>query len=351
MVLRGQEPIGSDPERQVISAEQPPIELARQWIADSRPVYRAWAAELIRRHELEYLSQELIGALGDVSQLDPHSASESDEDKMRLGILDALIQLHVEVPESVGQALFSRYPVQALILLYGNGCPNVKVGTHILDNCESDECWLVAAQCLAGDSGGPVELLQRLQIKAEVRVHDPDRGEGCSPGPGRGGIPGRVGWAVPHAGWPELYTYYLTARWNVWLGNTLLAGGKYPVYYVREPGGGSERLVLEDRNEYILEILAERLGTKRESLGLATHPSVQLHWTTAERYRSDLRAFVANQQRKYAELVSLLLRHRGLTPEESKRCHLNLDIEVIDRRSDRRQSIPNVGVGDHLELE
>jgi hypothetical protein len=76
---------------------------------------------------------------------------------------------------------------------------------------------------------------------------------------------------------------------------------------------------------------------------------VQLHWTTAERYRSELQAFVAGSQHQYAELASLLLRHRDLTPEESEHCRLNLEIEVIDRRSDRSQFIPNVGVGDHLQ--
>jgi hypothetical protein len=57
--------------------------------------------------------------------------------------------------------------------------------------------------------------------------------------------------------------------------------------------------------------------------------------------------FAAAQQQQYAELVSLLLRQHELTPEESSRCHLNLDIVVRDRRSDLSQPIPSVGVGDH----
>lgn len=337
-----------DPARQAISAEQPPLELARKWIADPRPVYKAWAAELIRRHDLSYLSRELIGALGDVSQPDPQNNSESDVDRMRFGILDALIQLHVPLPKSVGQSLFSRYPAQAVILLYGDRKPDVRMGAHLIDNCKSDECWLVVAQCLARQRGGPVELLQRLKIKAEVKVFDPNRGEGMSLA-SAGGVPGRGCASAIYAGWPEPHAYHLATGSDVSTGYTLLMAGRYPVYCLREPAGCSEPHIFRDRNEYILELLADMLGTKRESLGVVTRPSVQLHWTTAERYRSELQAFVAGSQHQYAELASLLLRHRDLTPEESEHCRLNLEIEVIDRRSDRSQFIPNVGVGDHLQ--
>jgi hypothetical protein len=65
---------------------------------------------------------ELIDALGDISHLDAHNWPETDEDRMRLVILDALIQNGVRVPESVSQALLVRYPAQAVILLYELGC-------------------------------------------------------------------------------------------------------------------------------------------------------------------------------------------------------------------------------------
>ena len=349
----GQDPIGGDPQRQVISAERSPIDLARRWVSDPRPLYKAWAAELIRRHELRFLAQELMGALNGVGPLDSHDTSMTDEDKMWLGILDTLIQLRVWPPPSVGQALFSRYPEPALVLLYGRGCPDVKVGAYVIDARYRDEYWLVAAQCLARQVGGPVELLQRLRIAAEVIVDDPNRRAELPPRVAEGPYPNRIRVSAPPDGWPELHTYQLAAGCDVGLGCTLLMGGRYPVYYVREsvrePVAGLGSHLPLDRNEDILELLADRLGMKQESLGVITHSSEELQWTTVEHYRSDLQAFVADHQRRYAELVSLLLRHRDLTPEESERCRPNLDIGVFDGRSDRRQPIPNIGVGDHRE--
>ncbi len=350
-VVWGQDPTGGDPRQQVASAERFPVELARRWVSDSRPLYRAWAAELIRQHGLWHFRQELTDALGDLSQLAPERIPESDEDKMRLGILDALIQLGIRPPTSISQALLTRYPAPALVLLYGGGCPDVKVGAYVIDRCRQDEHWLLAAQCLAGQSGGPVELLQRLRIEAQVRVYDPNRGEGQFPEAVPRPIIGRIRISARPDEWPELHTYQLAARCEVRLGCTLLIGGKYPVYYVRDsvrtPVGWQGSRIARDRNEDVLELLADRLGMKRESLDVITHPSANLPWTTAEHYRSDLEAFVADHRRRYAGLVTLLLRQHDLTIEESQRCPLILDIGVIDGRLDQTQSLPDLGVGDH----
>lgn len=343
--------LSGDPQQQVVSGERPSLELAHQWIGDPRPVYKAWAAELIRRHHEPGVSwdRELIDALGDVSRVDPYYTPDSDEDKMRLAILDTLIQLHVRIPDSVGEALFSRYPAQALILMYGNGSPAVTVSAHIIDDSTSDESWLVAAQYLASAKRGPVELLQRLQIKGQVQVYDPKRGGG-----GGGGVFGGVPTQhflrqLTSPGWPTFITYRLVTGWDAVPGGTLLLGSRYPVYYMREPHELSESRIHGDRNEYILEILAKTLQTKPESLGVVTHPVVQFQWTTAEQYRADMQTFVAGLQHRYAELISRLLRNNYLTLEESERCTLKLDIEVLDHRTDKSQSIPNVGVGDHLK--
>ena len=153
----------------------------------------------------------------------------------------------------------------------------------------------------------------------------------------------------PRYGFPELYTYYLTSVSEVGGGQTLLAAGRYPVNYVRAPDESrppTGHLPL-DRDEYTLGLLADTVGTKRETLALLSHPSLTLHWTTAEQYRSDLRTFASDLQHQYGELVSLLLRQHQLTQEEGARCHLTLDIRVWDRRSDWSQPLPDVSVGEH----
>lgn len=343
LVIWAQAPPEIDPSLQIAAAELPVKELARQWIKDPRPVYRAWAAQIIRQHEWEGLfTAEMIDGLGDLSHLD--ATSETSEDRMlRMVMLDALIQGHVNVARSVSQALLIRYPAQALILLYERGCPGVLVDTQILDGAKSEEAWLVAAQCLVGEKGGPIELLQRLRIAAEVKVFDPNVTEGGGFGiPGGTGLAGvGGGFAPPPFPWPRSFDYTLSMR-----GNTLLRGDRYPVYYTR--GSTSSGLATHgDRNEYTLQILRDKFGAARGPQPLLPHPSLELHWTGLDQYRSDLQAFVADQQSRYAELVSLLVRSRALTPEERERSRLQLDIEVHNGRSYQTQPIPNVGLGEH----
>jgi hypothetical protein len=133
------------------------------------------------------------------------------------------------------------------------------------------------------------------------------------------------------------------------IGCEVLVPGRYPAYYFRLPNLPSSP-THGNQNEYTLELLGDSLSTKHEALPVRVHPLAQLHWTTVEKYRSDLEAFVADQQRRYTELISLLRSRNLLTAEDSERCHLNLEIEIVDlRRSNRTLPIPIVGVGDHLK--
>jgi hypothetical protein len=268
---------------------------------------------------------------------------------MRLAILDALIQIHVRVPKTIGQALLSRYPAQALIFLYRDGCPDAGDNVAMLNNTDSDEAWLLAAQCLANQKGGLLELLQRFKVEGQVKVYDGGRGEGELFGGSPSGTLGVAAAFTRVPGWPEPHTYALSTGRDVSSGHTWLLGQRYPVFYTRLAGIISDASrVHGDRNEYILELLGESLGPNHKALAVTTHPAVQLQWTTAEQYRSDVRAFIADQQRRFADVLSTLVRSYILTPEESERSRLNLEMEVIDRRLDHSQSIPNIGVGEQI---
>ncbi|HEY1756123.1 MAG TPA: hypothetical protein VGG72_12045 [Bryobacteraceae bacterium] len=114
--LRAQAPAEIDPGQQVVLAERTASELARQWINDPRPLYKAWAAEIIRQHEWQpSFRAELIAALGDLSHLEASSGViGTDEDRMRMVILDALIQGRVRVARNISEALLIRYPAQVV---------------------------------------------------------------------------------------------------------------------------------------------------------------------------------------------------------------------------------------------
>jgi hypothetical protein len=256
-----------------------------------------------------------------------------------------LIQLKAEIPPEIGEALLSPYPAQATILLYGRGCQDVRISTFILDNSQPDEPWLVAAGCLSVNRRGPVELLQRFQVSAQVKVFDPDRGEGNRFRP-IGGLAGAGANGTVALGWPEIHGYRLMMGSDASSGATLLMPGIHAVYYERGPDS-QPNPPSHDRHEYILDFLTNLLHVNKKALGLDTHPSAQLHWLGAQRYRSDLEAFVADQQRRYAALLSELVRQRAVTEEDAAGSRLKLDITIVDQRSKRVDSIPTLGIGDH----
>jgi hypothetical protein len=361
ITLCGQEPANDTPKQRVAELEQPLLQLARQWIKDPRPLYKAWAADLMFRHgNIRSHEGDLVKALGDVNELqnlEPRAAGpepDRDDDKMRLAILDTLISKGGYVPRQVSMALLARYPAQALILLVQSGYPDRTTCSHLLQTSVSNEVWLFATDCLARHDGGPVELLEHLRVKAQVTVYD-DRPlfHGGTPGGVLGGIFGSV--PVPGSRWPDPHTYVLSADDQPWAphGLQLIRSGKYAVNYGRVPGSHiwrqSDSQIHGDRDEYATEILAQKLAATASSAPvIVARPTAKLRWTTAERYRSDLLAFVAEQRHRYEEFLSALIRVGLLTIGEREGCHFVLEIDVIDDRSYPDQKIPQVGVGDQV---
>src|SRR5713101_7978671 len=97
------------PDRLAQTNKEERLVLAKQWIQDPRPLYKAWAAELIRSDHIDSLTPQLVAALGDEDQLPPGFEA-------RLPIIDALIEIGAQVPAPIVNSLFSRYPAQALLL-------------------------------------------------------------------------------------------------------------------------------------------------------------------------------------------------------------------------------------------
>jgi len=128
---------------------------------------------------------------------------------------------------------------------------------------------------------------------------------------------------------------------------------RYTVYYIRNRDSGacrqSDSWVHGNRDEYVLAILAQHIAYRIKPLSLEIEPSATFHWTTAAQYQLDLRAFAADQQRRYGELISALVSMGLLTLAERDQCPLSLKIRVSDRRFDRHPAIPVLGIGDQIQ--
>jgi len=360
IALFGQETGIEDPKQRAEELEQSAIRLAQQWIRDPGAIPRAWAADMLQRYgDIRLVQGDLTEALGSPEQLrklEPSTGeiqSLTPEDKMRLAILDTLIVRQAVVPARICALLFRRYPAQALILLVRAHDADATTWTQIMQSADSDAVWLVAADALAARDGGPVKLLDKMHMKGRVVVFD-DRAlpHGGTAGGVLGGLVGQIP-ASPDP-WPALHTYTLALD-QKWRGSqgVLYRSNMHIVEYDRIPGHHiwlqSESRFHGDRDVYTFEVLADCLarmqGMDPPLSGLG---SVRLKWSGADQYRSDLWAFVAELRRRHFELLYGLARMGRLSDAERARCPFELDIDVIDDRSNSALAIPLIGLGDHV---
>jgi hypothetical protein len=248
--------------------------------------------------------------------------------------LDTLIQRGIPIPDEVSLSWLPEFPAQVVILLYGKRCPKLSTSVEILSKAIADEVWLAAAACLAKQPGGPVELLQRIRVKARIEVFDVERERGV-PGGKPGGIIGGI------IGLPEIF-YRLATDQVAQPGYTLLIGGKHPVYYTRTTWDWSPSICkwdCADRNQYALDLLASN-APSRFDRPLEPVTSVRLRWVNSEQGRTDLQALAADLRQRYADMLRGLMLLHLLTAEERDRCPRSVDIEVRDDRGNMDQPLP-----------
>jgi hypothetical protein len=316
--------------------------LAEQWIQDSCPLYKAWAAELIRSDHIEGLTPQLLAALGDPPQVDAERWSE--ENRAQLAILDALIEIGASVPAVTVKALFSRYPAQALLLANRPGTWSPELMFGLLRLAKSDECWLAIGNRLTSgiNPGVAAWLLRDLRVTASIEVEVQGIVGGVP-----GGIPGGVAGCefggiigpVPDGVWPPPSGYELTI--GPCDGCAVFADGPNPIYYVRgidwrEPGS------CRKRNAYVHEYLARLLSVPPERLPISLQPKLIHKWTTLENYRSSGLAFVAEQEKSFREVAEQLFLLRYLTTEEWQNARLSLAINVSDHRGYLSAPLPEL---------
>jgi hypothetical protein len=322
VALHAQAP--SEPAHAVVKrVEEPLVNLVRQWIRDPLPERRAWAAYLSVRLPAPSFDTELIAALN----------QEEADVRVRDAILSALIERGSGIPESAALALFPRNATAATILLYRNdACPSVATSVAIMNAARADDVWLAAAHCLASQDGGPVELLQHMQVKAGISVFDSNvvLVPRMTPSGTVGGVIGSVN--TDWMNWPPQTSYRLSTRPGP--KSVVLFGGTHPVYYGTS-GESSALSTQGERDQYALDLLAAAAGVQQ--MGLAS-----LRWITPEQGHVDLQALAAEQRQRYAEMLSRLEGRGLLTPVERTRCPESIEIVVSDGRGNRNSPLPAV---------
>ena len=331
------------------------IQLTTQWLDQRDPRLLAWAAFWIERDDQFQRVPQLLDIVAHYTSVaggSPNSSNWTDEDAALLAVLDALICLHAGVPASQAEALYAKFPVQALVLLSRSHEDTGEALLRILDRAQWLTDWLAAADLLAAKppAGFGARLLRVISIDATLRVLDPGQdvlGEGW------GGDCASSGEDGLHQNWPPVGGYRLSARQSP--ASELFATGENPVYLIRAPGREyrSRTQTAEecaDRFDFVLgkrpwglvtvsdlgrDLIGQLLGFRKENFGLELDPALNLTWTTTKAYTEAANAFVREQEERLVN-IALELKARGLlTQQEAEVAGFHIELRILDQRKQK----------------
>src|SRR5271157_94526 len=332
-VIFAQQPSALDLE-QLSSADA--LALTPDWVRHGDPQQQAWAAYWIQRDRQEQEVPLLLEVLASYqASAQAGSSGWTDQDTAMLYVLDTLIQMHSKVTSEQAEALYGKFPVQALILLAHDPEDARDPLLRILDKTQSRIDWLAAADLLATDppAGFAARLLKGISIHATIRVLSPGQGGLGGLGSGCGGS---AAWG--RGDWPPLGVYRLSTRPST--GSELFAKGENPVYVKRSVEGSCD--ASEGCGDLLLslealrrDLIGQLLGIRKEKFALQLNPSLNITWSSDEAYFDAASAFVA-QQEEILENAQAGLEARGLLTEtEAASAQPPFEVEILNLRNDK----------------
>ncbi|HMD96995.1 MAG TPA: hypothetical protein VKM93_06640 [Terriglobia bacterium] len=312
------------------------LALTPDWVRHGDPQQQAWAAYWIQRDRQEQEVPLLLEVLASYqASAQAGSSGWTDQDTAMLYVLDTLIQMHSKVTSEQAEALYGKFPVQALILLAHDPEDARDPLLRILDKTQSRIDWLAAADLLATDppAGFAARLLKGISIHATIRVLSPGQGGLGGLGSGCGGS---AAWG--RGDWPPLGVYRLSTRPST--GSELFAKGENPVYVKRSVEGSCD--ASEGCGDLLLslealrrDLIGQLLGIRKEKFALQLNPSLNITWSSDEAYFDAASAFVA-QQEEILENAQAGLEARGLLTEtEAASAQPPFEVEILDLRNDK----------------
>jgi len=337
----------ADPAAVALSREKDALSLATAWLQSADPRVVAWGAHLALREQVRSALPDLVALVERESASDQPPSEERRH--MQLALVDAVIQLGGAVSPEAARRLYTRYPVQTILLLTRAEAP--AANAVLLDIVRTDRArhgtWLAAANLLARNRapGFAAWALMNLTIRLEVQVTlDGARTPRGTFGSCPGGTLDTLGPLSVRAGWPPIGNYFLTSG-----GNDVLVAGADVTYYHRSlgpplPGAAAGDISCSspysDRDALLARLLSRLAGLPSDFVEAeAIEP---LQWRNDAQYRKEVLALVSRRLQRVDEIQGQL-RSRGFVAEvEARDARVLLDVRVQDRRDSGLRPLPRI---------
>ena len=344
-----------DPAAVMDGIEKRMAPLSSAWLNSADPRTQAWGAYIVLRDRRTDAIPALLEMLAAFSVVD-EAATQADADRhyAMLAVLDTLIHLGADVPAADAQRIYPEFPVQSLILLSRSPNDSPDAVPTLLEIFTSERrsqaAWLAAGNLLLQRcaEGFATAIVEGLTVHAVVTVTEPNAGGGFW-----GGVLccGLGGSARAKAGWPPVGVYAFAGCGDrLQPGAVVLAGGTDPAYYYRQVNSsyqidgasGCCGCCRPDQDLVRQHYLTTLLSASADEPPVRAHVSHTIMWKDVDGYRGELRDFIAQQQRVFAELARRLGERGLVSGEDAKTLRPKLKVRVLDQRPSRQPTLPAI---------
>jgi hypothetical protein len=262
-------------------------------------------------------------------------------------LLDALVQLDARVPAAAVLPYFTRWPVQSLILL-ANSSEGRDAALLPLVSSTGGQAWNAVANLLlqTRPPGFAFRLFDGLRLKLNVQVIDVPNSTGVIGGGSVGGVTERGGIVLTAPGMPSIPHYLFAVEGP---GAAVLAYGPVTVYFVRRvsppPPTVQSPSELDafrptdfQRVRYINALVKRSVSTAP----LYETNYAEIKWTNLEGFRAGIAEHRRRVEQTLRSFAALLVRSGDMTDEEARRLTPEVQITVIDRRTQSFGPLPAI---------
>jgi len=332
-----------DPSAVVQSQQEISSKLAASWLASGDPRTVAWGAWVALRDRRTELIPQMI-ALTKTYGIGAKPYVATDGHKTMLALLDALIQLGVQMRARDAERLFPEFPIHSLLLLsHSSDDATFSLLSIFEHNSEAPVVWAAAGNLLYQRQSPEfvADIWAGLTVHISLSVHGKEWGG--FPGTGSAGSCGSGISPPAREIWPEIGTYAATGFGGN--GEIVLAAGPDPVYYDRVVGGNYYRGPFQcgglatDLDSMREHYFAGLLGLPPEDSSIRAHSQSQILWATDAKYAEELNAMVARQEAELEDTAKKLVKRNLLTDSLDVYHAPKIEIEIIDQRENSSKSI------------